>query len=121
VASNTDVVEEYDPATRSVGAVRARMPTVAGRAWAPTANRIYVAVAEFQNGQLMAAFRALEAYDPATNSWMTLPVDAGPRSRPGRAVVGNRLHLASGDVQSAGIRACTSTPNRTTRSSFCPQ
>lgn len=51
---------------------------------------------------MMFTFRALEAYDPAGNSWATLP--SMPVSRHGLAgaVVGNRLHMVSGDVQSAG-------------------
>lgn len=53
VASNTDVVEEYDPATDQWGAVKARMPV--------------------------------------------------PRHGLAAAVIGNRLHLVSGDVQSSGI------------------
>src|SRR2546426_5745749 len=52
VASNTDVVEEYDPATDQWGAVRARMPTArSAGAWGTYGNRIYVAGGEFQNGQ----------------------------------------------------------------------
>ncbi|OLC12261.1 MAG: hypothetical protein AUH29_16940 [Candidatus Rokubacteria bacterium 13_1_40CM_69_27] len=104
VASNTDVVEEYDPATDSWGAVRARMPT--GRsasAWGTHGGRIYVAGGEFQNAQLMAAFRALEAYEPAGNRWISLPSMPVPRHGLAGAMVGNRLHLVSGDVQSAGI------------------
>ena len=59
---------------------------------------------EFQNPQLMAAFRALEAYDPAANTWTVLPSMPVPRHGLAGAVVGNRFHLASGDVQSAGIQ-----------------
>jgi N-acetylneuraminic acid mutarotase len=104
VASNTDVVEEYDPATDSWGAVRARMPTPrSASAWGTYAGRIYVAGGEFQNAQLMAAYRALEAYDPAANQWISIPSMPVPRHGLAGAVVGNRLHLASGDVQSAGI------------------
>ena len=51
----------------------------------------------------MAAFRALEAYDPATNSWSELPMMPMPRHGLAGAVVGDRLYLASGDIQSAGI------------------
>src|SRR5262249_56015091 len=69
VASNTDVVEEYDPATDQWGAVRARMPTArSAGAWGTYGNRIYVAGGEFQNGQLMAAVPALQALHPATHT-----------------------------------------------------
>ncbi len=104
VASNTDVVEEYDPGTDSWGAVRARMPTPrSASAWSTHGGLIYVAGGEFQNAQLMAAYRALEAYDPAGNRWLSLPSMPVPRHGLAGAVVGNRLHLVSGDVQSAGI------------------
>lgn len=105
VASNTDVVEEYDPATDAWGAVRARMltPRSAG-AWGTYNGRIYVAGGEHQNAQFMAAFRALEAYDPRTNTWASLPSMPVPRHGLAGAMVGNRFHLASGDIQSAGIQ-----------------
>ena len=49
----------------------------------------------------MYTFRALEAYDPASNRWSVLP--SMPVSRHGLAggIVGKRLHMVSGDVQSA--------------------
>jgi N-acetylneuraminic acid mutarotase len=72
-------------------------------AWGVHGGRIYVAGGEYQDDKLMAAFRALEAYDPATNTWAVLPRMPTPRHGLAGAVVGNRLHLVSGDVQSAGI------------------
>jgi hypothetical protein len=45
----------------------------------------------------------VEGYDPATNSWAALPRMPVPRHGLAGAVIGNRLHLVSGDVQSAGI------------------
>jgi N-acetylneuraminic acid mutarotase len=104
VASNTDVVEEYDPATDQWGAIKARMPTARSAvAWGVHGGKVYVAGGEFQDDRLMAAFRALEAYDPATNRWTALPRMPVPRHGLAGAVIGNRLHLVSGDVQSAGI------------------
>ena len=104
VASNTDIVEEYDPATDQWGAIKARMPTArSAGAWGVHNNRIYVAGGEFQDDRLMAAFRALEAYEPATNRWTMLPRMPMPRHGLAGGVIGNRLHLVSGDVQSAGI------------------
>lgn len=103
-ASNTNVVEEYDPAIDQWGLVKARMPSArSGGAWGVRNGRIYVAGGEHQDGLLMAAFRALEAYDPVTNTWAELPMMPIPRHGLAGAVVGDRLHLASGDVQSAGI------------------
>jgi N-acetylneuraminic acid mutarotase len=102
-SSNVDVVEEYDPATDTWGSVRARMPSArSAMASGVHGGRIYVTGGEGQNAQMMYTFRALEAYDPAANSWTILP--SLPVSRHGLAgaVVGNRLHMVSGDVQSAG-------------------
>jgi N-acetylneuraminic acid mutarotase len=104
VSSPTDVVEEYDPAADQWGAIRARMPTPRSAvAWGVHGGRIYVAGGEAQAPQFMAAFRALEAYEPATNRWIPLPPMSIPRHGLAAAVIGNRLHLVSGDVQSAGI------------------
>lgn len=103
LASDISVVEEYDPATDKWGAPRARMPTARSAMGAGVyGGRIYVAGGEYQDPHLMATFRAVEAYDPATNTWETMP--SMPVSRHGLAagVIGNRLHLVGGDVQSAG-------------------
>jgi N-acetylneuraminic acid mutarotase len=101
--SNTNVVEEYDPGTDSWGGVRARMPTArSAMASGVYGGRIYVTGGEFQDSQMMATFRALEAYDPANNTWSVLPSMPVARHGLAGAVVGNRLHMVSGDVQSAG-------------------
>ncbi len=102
-SSNIDVVEEYDPAADTWGAPRAKMPSArSAMASGVLGGRIYVTGGEGQNAQMMYTFRALEAYEPASNSWTILP--SMPVSRHGLAgaVVGNRLHMVSGDVQSAG-------------------
>ncbi len=102
-SSNVDVVEEYDPASDAWGSARARMPSArSAMASGVYGGRIYVSGGEGQNAQMMYTFRALEAYDPENNRWAVLP--SMPVSRHGLAgaVVGNRLHMVSGDVQSAG-------------------
>ncbi|OFW26994.1 MAG: hypothetical protein A3J28_04175 [Acidobacteria bacterium RIFCSPLOWO2_12_FULL_60_22] len=103
VASNTDVVEEYDPATDSWGAIKARMPTPrSGGGYTTYGGRIYTAGGELQTPQLLAGFRALEAYEPATNTWSILPAMPLPRHGVAAAFVGNRLHLVSGNIVSGG-------------------
>ena len=103
LASDISTVEEYDPATDKWSATRARMPsTRSALGYAVYNGRIYVAGGEFQDPHMMATFRAVEAYDPASNTWSIMP--PMPVSRHGLAagVVGNRLILVGGDVQSAG-------------------
>src|SRR5262249_8884253 len=81
----------------------ARMPTprsaIAAGAYG---NYIIVPGGEGQNYQFLAAFKAVEAYNTATNTWQILP--SMPHQRHGLAVgvVGNRLYAGSGDGRAAG-------------------
>ena len=102
-SNNIDLVEEYDPAADSWGAPRARMPTSrSSLAYGVHGGRIYVAGGEFQDARMSGTFRALEGYDPASNRWTSLPQMPRPRHGLAGAVIGNRLHLVSGELQSAG-------------------
>lgn len=105
-ATNTDVVEEYDPANDIWSAPKERMPTArSGGGWGTDGRRIFVAGGEVTTKQLVGAFRGIEAYEPATNSWMTLPPMPMPRHGVAGAVIGNRFHLVSGMITSAGAMA----------------
>jgi N-acetylneuraminic acid mutarotase len=111
LASDVSVVEEYDPATDQWSGPRSRMPIARSALGAGVyGGRIYVAGGEYQDPHMMATFRAFEAYDPASNTWTEMP--PMPVSRHGLAVgvIGNRLHVVSGDVQSAGTGVEVSTP-----------
>jgi N-acetylneuraminic acid mutarotase len=102
-ATNTDVVEEYNPVSDSWNVPKERMPTArSGGASGTDGRRIYVAGGEVTTTELVGAFRAVEAYDPVTNSWMTLPSMPMPRHGVAGAVIGKRFHLVSGMIQSAG-------------------
>ena len=102
-ATNTDAVEEYDPANDLWSAPKDRMPTArSGGASGTDGRRIYVAGGEVTTKQLVGAFRAIEAYDPATNSWATLPPMPMPRHGVAGGVINGRFHLVSGMVTSAG-------------------
>jgi len=103
-SSNTDVNEEYDVA-QDVWRTKAAMPTArSGVAGGVHNGKIYVAGGEFQNDKIMAAFRAFEAYDPATNTWdANLPRMRIPRHGFAGAVIGDGLHVAAGGIQTAGI------------------
>jgi peroxiredoxin/N-acetylneuraminic acid mutarotase len=105
-ATNTDTVEEYDPANDLWSAPKERMPTArSGGGCGTDGRRIYVAGGEVTTKQLVGAYRAVEAYEPATNSWATLPPMPLPRHGVAGAVIGNRFYLASGMIQSAGALA----------------
>ncbi len=102
-ATNTDVVEEYSPVSDMWSAPKERMPTArSGGACDTDGRRIYVAGGEVTTKELVGAFRAIEAYEPATNSWISLPPMSMPRHGIAGAVIGNEFHLVSGMIQSAG-------------------
>jgi N-acetylneuraminic acid mutarotase len=102
-ASDISVVEEYDPASDVWSGPRARMPIARSALGAGVyAKRIYVAGGEYQDPHMMATFRAVEAYDPANNTWTEMPPMPVPRHGLAVGVIGNRLHVIGGDVQSAG-------------------
>ncbi len=103
VGTNTDVVEEYDPATDMWSAPKRRMPTArSGGCCGVHVGKIYVAGGEVTTDQLVGAFRAVEAYDPATDTWTAMPSMPMPRHGVAGAVLGNRLHFVSGMVSSSG-------------------
>jgi hypothetical protein len=79
------------------------MPTARSGGVTGTDGRlIYVAGGEVTTQQLVGAYRAIEAYDPLADVWFTLPPMPMPRHGVAGAVIGNRLYLVSGMVQSAG-------------------
>jgi peroxiredoxin/N-acetylneuraminic acid mutarotase len=105
-ATNTDVVEEYDAPNDMWSAPKERMPTArSGGGYGTDGRKIYVAGGEVTTKQLVGAFRGIEAYEPATNSWTTLPPMPMPRHGVAGAVIGNRFHLVSGMITSAGAMA----------------
>jgi N-acetylneuraminic acid mutarotase len=102
-AANTDVVEGYDPATDRWTPTLTRMPTPrSALTWGTYKGKIYVAGGEMQNAYMAAAFRAVEAFDPATNTWSTLPALEFPRHGAGGDILGNRFHVVTGVVQASG-------------------
>jgi N-acetylneuraminic acid mutarotase len=102
-ATNTNDVEEYDPVSDRWSAPLQRMPTArSGGGWGTDGRRIYCAGGEVTTTQLTGAFRAVEAFDPATNTWSTLPSMPIPRHGVAGAVIGDEFHLVSGMIQTAG-------------------
>ena len=65
-ATNTDVVEEYNPVADMWSAPKERMPTArSGGGYGTDGRRIYCAGGEVTTKELVGAFRAIEAYEPA--------------------------------------------------------
>ena len=80
------------------------MPTArSGGGWATYNGRIYVSGGELQNDRLHATFRALEAYEPATNRWIILPSMPGALHGNAAAFIGNRFHTVSGKPEGGGL------------------
>jgi N-acetylneuraminic acid mutarotase len=105
-SQNTDVVEQYDPATNTWGPQMTKMPTArSGGGWATYGGKIYVAGGEVATNSLVGAFRAVEAFDPGANSWSILPSMPIPRHGVAGAMIGNKLHLVSGMITSAAAGA----------------
>jgi len=102
--SSTDVVEVFDPTADSWGAAGLRMPTARSVMGSATFNnRIYIVGGELIDAHMFATVRALEAYDPETNRWTTLPTMSIARYGVGAAVVGNRLFVIGGHVQAGSL------------------
>ena len=102
-ASNTDVVEEYNPVNNMWSAPRNRMPVArSGGATGTDGRLIYVAGGEVTTREVVGAYNGIDAYDPATNAWIGLPPMPMPRHGLAGAVINNRFHLVSGMIQSAG-------------------
>jgi len=102
-ASNTDLVEVYDPATDQWGDLKAPMPTPrSASAWGTYKGKIYVAGGEQRTSDFQRTFRAVQAYDPAANRWTSLPPMTFPRHGLAGDIIDGKLHLVSGDAASGG-------------------
>jgi N-acetylneuraminic acid mutarotase len=109
-SSNLNNVEAYDPVTNTWSGPLAKMPTArSGLCVGVYENKIYVAGGEWQNAVQQTAYRAFEAYDPATNSWEVMPPMVLARHGVAGGVIGNRFYAISGDVQSSGTGIAVST------------
>ena len=102
-ATDIDIVEEYDPATNLWSTLKQRMPTPRSGGGAATYDgKIYVSGGEYQSRQMLAAFRALERYDPVNDTWEILPSMPSARHGDAAGFIGNKLHLVSGKMESGG-------------------
>jgi N-acetylneuraminic acid mutarotase len=64
-------------------------------------GKIFVAGGQSISAIHNAVSRALEAYDPATNTWTSYPNTPQARHGQGGGVIGNRFHVVSGHITAA--------------------
>jgi N-acetylneuraminic acid mutarotase len=83
---------------------RAAIPTPrGGTAGAVLAGRLYVFGGEGNSADSSGVFPDVEAYDPLTDSWQTLPSMLEPRHGLGAAALADRIYLPGGaDTQGFG-------------------
>jgi N-acetylneuraminic acid mutarotase len=94
--TDTDVVEEYTPATDTWGSEKAKMSTPrASMSWGVYNGRICVIGGDMSDARLSATFRTAEAYDPATDQWNVLPNVPMGRAPTSGAFIGNTFYLVS--------------------------
>lgn len=96
------LVYEFDPAINA-WTKKKNMPLPSHHvAVAELNGKIYVMGGEVRNHIMSGTYRALEAYDAATNTWSTLRPMVYARHGSAADFIGNRFHVVSGNVQSAG-------------------
>lgn len=99
-AFNVDLVEEYNPATDQ-WVLRAPMPTArSATAWGVHGGKLYVAGGEIRHRDFWGTYTTVEAFDPKSNSWQRLAPMPLPRHGLAGGVLGDKLHLVSGSLQS---------------------
>ncbi len=103
IGAVSNVVEEFDPQTLS-WRVRAPMPTARAHAAAAELDgRIIVAGGDLQDGyQYLQPVATVESYDPATDTWSTLPPLPQPRTGAKAVVFGGRLLVGGAPFQTTG-------------------
>jgi N-acetylneuraminic acid mutarotase len=92
----TNALEEYDPAT-GLWTERAPMPTARGGiAGVAVEGQLYVFGGEGNRARPDGVFPQVEAYDPATDTWRSLPPMGIPRHGIQAAAIGNRIYIPGG-------------------------
>jgi N-acetylneuraminic acid mutarotase len=103
MSSITDLVEMYDPAKDSWTLV-GRAPTDRGDVnGASYHGRVYVTGGEYETSKAKLTYWAFEAFEPASNTWITLPHVQITRHGFAAAFVDNKLHVIGGSFQSDGM------------------
>lgn len=103
VADDTDVVEEYDPASDQ-WSYKGRAPMrSSGMVAAVHDGKIYVAGGEYQDWEGAKALWAVQAYDPHSDRWDNLPRMRLAHHGFAGGFIGNSLHVVGGGFQSDGM------------------
>jgi N-acetylneuraminic acid mutarotase len=92
----------YDPVAQTYEEVAPILTPRGGAAGGELGGRIYVFGGEGNTSDPNGIFHEAEVYDPATDSWMSLPEMAVPRHGLGAAVIDDRIYLPGGST-SQGI------------------
>lgn len=96
LASELQVVEQFDPATNQWGLERAKMSTIRdSMAAAVYDGHICLIGGSMTDARVSASFRTAEAYDAAKDQWLVLPPVPIDRSPVTAAVLGDTLYLIS--------------------------
>lgn len=114
IVSGRDVVIEevqaesfvFDPVTQIYEEVAPIRTPRGGAAGGELGGLIYVFGGEGNVNDPMGIFHEAEVYDPATDTWASLPDMVVPRHGFGAAVIGDRMYLPGGST-SQGIAATT--------------
>ncbi len=102
-ADDTDIVEEYDPATDR-WSDKGRMPIHrSGMAGGAYQGRIYVAGGEYQDWEGAKAYWAVQSYDPSTGLWQNLPRMELAHHGFAAGFINGTMHVAGGGFQSDGM------------------
>ena len=102
VASNVDVVEEYNPATDSWRGMN-RMPSArSGQGWTTYQGKIYVVGGEHHDYHIEGVLRDVEVFDPAANDWYRLPALPTGRHGVNVAAFNGKLFVIGGHTVFAG-------------------
>jgi N-acetylneuraminic acid mutarotase len=110
IVSGRDVIIEevhtesfvFDPVAQTYEEVAPILTPRGGAAGGELGGRIYVLGGEGNVDDPRGIFHEAEVYDPATDTWASLPDMLVPRHGFGAAVVGNRMYLPGGS-RSQGI------------------
>ena len=103
IAAHTAALDAFDPRSGEWSAHMAMPTSRGGTAGAVLDGRLYVFGGEGNRAATSGVFAEVESYDPATDSWQSLPPMPVPRHGTGAAVLGGAIYVPGGaTVQALG-------------------